>query len=83
MNLKKILIFILGFILSGGLFAISIYMTDLINDRLALYIGVGIISILGIIVERKKIKPLTLGFLIGFIPVAIIIAGFIVISSLH
>ncbi len=83
MNLKTILIFILGFILSGGLFTISIYVTDLLNDRLALYIGVGIISILGFLIQRKKIKPLTYGFLIGFIPIVLMIAIFTAVSSLH
>ncbi len=83
MNLKLILKFILGLMLSGGLFSVSIYITDLLNDRLPLYIGVVIISILGFLIQRKKIKPLTYGFLVGFIPIAIIIAIFIVVSSLH
>jgi len=83
MNLKIILKFILGLILSGGIFTISIYVTDLLNDRLALYIGIGIISILGYLIQRKKIKSLTYGFLAGLIPIVIIIAIFLVVSSLH
>jgi len=83
MSFKNILLFILGFILSGGLFTVLVYVTDLLNDRLVLYIGTIIISMLAFLVQRKKIKPLTYGFFVGCIPIVIIIVGFIVISSLH
>lgn len=83
MNLKVILKFILGLILSVGLFTVSIYLTDLLNDRLPLYVGIVIISTLSFLIKRKKIKPLTYGFLVGFIPIAIIIAIFTAVSSLH
>ncbi len=68
---------------SGGLFIVSIYLTDILNNRLMLYIGSIVIAILGFIVQRKKIKPLTFGFWIGCIPILIIIIGFIIVSSIH
>lgn len=83
MNTNKILSFVIGFILSCGLFIFSIYITDLINDRIALYIGIIIILILGFVIQRKKIKSLTFGFWVGFIPILLLITGFIVVSSLH
>ena len=83
MNTNNFFSFIIGFILSGGLFTFSIYITDLINDRIPLYIGAIIISILGYLIQRKKIKSLTLGFWVGFIPILLLITGFIVVSSLH
>jgi len=83
MNTNKILSFVIGLILSCGLFIFSIYITDLINDRIALYIGIIIILILGFVIQRKKIKSLTFGFWVGFIPILLLITGFIVVSSLH
>lgn len=83
MTIKVILKFILGLLLSGGIFILSLYITDLVNDRLPLYMGFGLILILGYIILRKNIKPLTIGYWVGLIPIAVIIIGFLMVSSLH
>lgn len=83
MNVKSSLQFLIGIILSGGLFVVSVYLTDITNNRLTIYIGIGIIALFGFLIKRKKIKPLTIGYWIGFIPIIILILGFLVISSLH
>ncbi len=82
-NSINILLFILGVFLSGGVFIISIILASILNSRLPIFIAAGFIALSSYLVSKKKIKMLSLGLWIGFLPIILAILLFIIASSIH